>query len=191
MRPPHNSNARRCDSRPPHWKAKTAAHHRSVQPEERLARGQRRQSTCGERYVWMGGSETQQENGDGGAEASKTTIGRKTTGGGSVRNMGHMVVACDSHIRQALIGASGFVLPSDNRVTCAQLGTLGCDHVQPSASYGGNASRVPVSGVIHRVLVLRAARQHVNTNSLKILRVSHVILHVSPLRPRNKGIGNG
>jgi len=102
-----------------------------------------------------------------------------------------MVVASDSHIRQVLIGASGFLLPSDNRVTCAQLGTLRCDHVQPSASYGGNAARVPVSGVIHRLWVLRAALQHVHTNSLTELGGSHAGPHVSLLGPRNKGIGNG
>jgi len=102
-----------------------------------------------------------------------------------------MAVASDSHIRQVRVGSSGFVLPSDNRVTCDQLGTLGYDHVQPSAPYGGTAARVPVSGVIHLLCVLRAARQHVNANSLKELGGCHVGPHVSPLGPRNKGIGNG
>jgi len=50
---------------------------------------------------------------------------------------------------------------------------------------------VPVSSVIHRLWVLCAARQHVNTNFLQTLGGSHVRPHVSPLGPRNKGIGNG
>jgi len=45
-----------------------AAHYRYVKPKERPARRHRRQTTWSERDLWMGGSKTQQESGDGGAE---------------------------------------------------------------------------------------------------------------------------
>jgi len=109
-------------------------------------------------------------------------MGETSTGGGSVRNTGHVVIAGNSHICKVLVGASCFVLPSDNRVTCTLFGALGCNHVQPSASYGGKAARVPVSGFIHRLGVLRVACQHVHPNSLKELSRSDVCPHVSPLR---------